>query len=245
MFLCTRQFLAARRFSKKINSVTKTSKILKPILSATCGQQPVSELRWFSVGWTFVFHEESSILAEKTQSAGIANSLTGDTLPEIAEKSTTLMILREMTFYFLTLMLVISSITFVVPNLSYNLKNYDEINKIIDSTRVIERKYEDKYGKQIEKTFAITATDGYEIYVSKSNLKNWDSLVNNNFKSKKLNVILRNSNNGNLNPLQIKIDNKIVLSKNKSLFYNYLLLALTIFCLLYSFNLVKVRLKSK
>jgi len=27
-----------------------------------------------------VFHEESFILSEKTQSAGIANSLTGDTL---------------------------------------------------------------------------------------------------------------------------------------------------------------------
>ena len=34
----------------------------------------------------FCFHEESFILAEKTQSAGIANSLTGDTLGEIAKK---------------------------------------------------------------------------------------------------------------------------------------------------------------
>ncbi|GEP52741.1 hypothetical protein FNO01nite_34130 [Flavobacterium noncentrifugens] len=33
-----------------------------------------------------VFHEESFILAEKTQSAGIANSLTGQTLPAIAPK---------------------------------------------------------------------------------------------------------------------------------------------------------------
>ena len=32
-----------------------------------------------------VFHEECFILAEKTQSAGIANSLTGDTLGEISE----------------------------------------------------------------------------------------------------------------------------------------------------------------
>jgi len=32
-----------------------------------------------------VFHEESFILAEKTQSAGIANSLTGDTLAETVE----------------------------------------------------------------------------------------------------------------------------------------------------------------
>ena len=31
-----------------------------------------------------VFHEECFILAEKTQSAGIANSLTGDTLYEFA-----------------------------------------------------------------------------------------------------------------------------------------------------------------
>jgi len=36
------------------------------------------------VSWTFDFHEESFILAEKTQSAGIANSLTGDTLQESA-----------------------------------------------------------------------------------------------------------------------------------------------------------------
>jgi len=34
----------------------------------------------------FYFHEESFILAEKTQSAGIANSLTGDTLPAIMKK---------------------------------------------------------------------------------------------------------------------------------------------------------------
>jgi hypothetical protein len=30
--------------------------------------------------WTLVFHEESFILAERTHPAGIANSLTGDTL---------------------------------------------------------------------------------------------------------------------------------------------------------------------
>lgn len=165
-------------------------------------------------------------------------------LAEIAEKTTTIMIIREMTFYFVTLIMVISSITVIVPNLSSDSKNYDEINKIIYSTRIIERKYEDKYGKQIEKTFAITATDGYEVYVSKSNLKNWDSLVNKNFKSRKLNVIFRNSSNGNLNPLQIKIDNKIILSKSKSIFYNYLLLALTILCLLYSLYLARVRLRS-
>jgi len=35
----------------------------------------------------FCFHEESSILAEKTQFAGIANSLTGDTLWAIPEKT--------------------------------------------------------------------------------------------------------------------------------------------------------------
>ena len=35
----------------------------------------------------FGFHEESFILAEKTQSAGIANSLTGDTLCDIFEKT--------------------------------------------------------------------------------------------------------------------------------------------------------------
>ena len=34
----------------------------------------------------FYFHEESFILAEKTQSAGIANSLTGDTLCDIFRK---------------------------------------------------------------------------------------------------------------------------------------------------------------
>ena len=33
-----------------------------------------------------VFHEECSILAENTQSAGIANSLTGDTLVAILPK---------------------------------------------------------------------------------------------------------------------------------------------------------------
>ena len=34
------------------------------------------------------FHEESFILAEKTQSAGIANSLTGDTLCDSFENDT-------------------------------------------------------------------------------------------------------------------------------------------------------------
>ena len=37
-----------------------------------------------------VFHEESFILAEKTQSAGIANSLTGESLGEIIWKSESL-----------------------------------------------------------------------------------------------------------------------------------------------------------
>jgi len=38
----------------------------------------------------FGFHEESFILAEKTQSAGIANSLTGDTLCAILKISETM-----------------------------------------------------------------------------------------------------------------------------------------------------------
>jgi len=50
----------------------------------------------------FIFHEESFILAEKTQSAGIANSLTGDTLQELAEKSvskTTYLIIHFEDYY--------------------------------------------------------------------------------------------------------------------------------------------------
>ena len=47
------------------------------------------------------FHEESSILAEKTQSAGIANSLTGDTLCNIAENRIKKHVVDEIDLEFL------------------------------------------------------------------------------------------------------------------------------------------------
>ena len=64
----------------QIQELSKIKQILPPTagkrITLICGKMK------------FCFHEESSILAEKTQSAGIANSLTGDTLAEsFAKKS--------------------------------------------------------------------------------------------------------------------------------------------------------------
>ena len=77
------------------------------------------------------------------------------------------------------------------------------MHKIIDSTRIIEREYEDKYGKNTEYTLAIVTTDGNEFYISKDNLVNWDSLNSVSSKGKKLKALLRNTSNRTENKIPL------------------------------------------
>ncbi|RZK11038.1 MAG: hypothetical protein EOO46_08270 [Flavobacterium sp.] len=151
-------------------------------------------------------------------------------------------ILREMGFYFLTLMLTVSSITFVIPNISSNPQDYKTIKKIIKKTWINERPFEDKTGKHIEKTFVIQATDDYEVYVSQTNVDNWDSLVEVDLCGKSFNALLRNSNNGNLNPASLQIADKTILSFNRHLYLSYLILLMTLGCVCYSIYLISKRL---
>jgi hypothetical protein len=156
-------------------------------------------------------------------------------------------VIREMGFYFLTLMLVVVSITSVIPNLSTEEKKYDKELKIIDSIRVSEREYENKYSqKRIEYTLVITTTDKNEFYLSKSNLENWDSLTSVNLKGKKIEVLLRNTDNrtGNLNPMSVIIDGKTIMSQKENVKDNYIIVGLTILCVLYSSWLARKRLNS-
>jgi hypothetical protein len=82
-------------------------------------------------------------------------------------------------------------------------------------------------------------------YLSKSNLQNWDSLVSANLKGKKIEVFLRNTNDktGNLNPAKLIIDSKTIISKKENVFYDYLIILLTIFCIFYSITFIKKRLE--
>ena len=67
----------------KILGNTKIWNVKEKQLLPTAGKRITLDFGWLNVH----LHEESSILAEKTQSAGIANSLTGDTLPAILWKT--------------------------------------------------------------------------------------------------------------------------------------------------------------
>ena len=155
-------------------------------------------------------------------------------------------IIREIGFYFLTLMAVVSCLTSIIPNLSLDEDNYEKQVKIIDSSSISKKEYENKYSKKnVEYTFVIITTDKYEYYLSKSNLQNWDSLVSANLKGKKIEVFLRNTNDktGNLNPAKLIIDSKTIISIKENVFYDYLIILLTIFCIFYSITFIKKRLE--
>ena len=153
---------------------------------------------------------------------------------------------REIGFYFLTLMAVVSCINSIIPNLSVIENNYEKQVKIIDSYSVSKKEYENKDSKKnIDNTFVIITTDKYEYYLSKSNLQNWDSLINANLKGKKIEVYLRNTNDktGNLNPAKLIIDGKTIISIEGNIFYDYFAIVLTLFCVFYSISLIKKRLE--
>lgn len=147
-----------------------------------------------------------------------------------------------MGFYFLTLILVVSSISVLIPNISSNPKDYRTIKKVIKKTWVNKRPYENKTGKHIEETFVIKATDDYEVYVSKTNVGNWDSIVQIDFRGKSFDALLRNSNNGNLNPASLHIGDKTIISFNRHLYLSYLILLMTLGCIFYSIYLIRQRL---
>lgn len=154
---------------------------------------------------------------------------------------------REISFYFLTLMLSIFCICDVLPNLNSDEKFYEKVNKIIDSTRVIENRNEDKYGREkVEYTLVIVTTDRNEFYISKGDLSNWDSLNSVNMKGKRLEVLLRHTTDktGNLNPNNVNIDGKTIVSIKENIKDRYIIIGLTISSFLYSFWLIKKRLKS-
>jgi hypothetical protein len=143
-------------------------------------------------------------------------------------------------------MAVISCINSIISNLSVDEDNYEKQVKIIDSSSVTKKEYENKYSKKnIEYTFVIITTDQYEYYLSKSELHNWDSLINSNLKGKKIEVYLRNTNDksGNLNPAKLIIDGKTIISIKEKIFSGYLMIILTIFCIFYSIRLIKKRLE--
>ena len=157
-------------------------------------------------------------------------------------------ILREMGFHFVTLMLFISCITFIIPNISTEESKYYKEIKIIDSTRVSERQYEKKYSKKrIEYTLVIVTTDKKEFYLSKSNLDNWDSLMGQKLRGKLIEVLLRNTSDrtSNLNPNNVIIDGKTIISQKENIKGKYIIIGLTILCVLYSSWLIRKRLGIK
>jgi len=154
-------------------------------------------------------------------------------------------IIREMGIYFLTLTLVVVCITSVIPNLSNQEKKYDKEVKIIEGIRISEREYKNKYSQKIiEYTLVIKTTDKNEFYLSKNNLENWDSLSSQNLNGKKIEVLLRKTNDrtGNLNPMSVIIDGKTIISQKENVKENYIIVGLTIVCFLYSSWLARKRL---
>ena len=143
---------------------------------------------------------------------------------------------REYFFHFMSILMIVLSIFFVIPNLSTDLKNYKEENKIIASSRIDEREYRSKYGeKRIEHTLVIVMTDQTELKFSASEYsKFFEELQNENNIGRKIRYYLTNYIAENRNPIQVEIDNKIIYDVHERMKIKYFFLLLTLCFSIYS-----------
>jgi hypothetical protein len=146
----------------------------------------------------------------------------------------------------MSILMIILSILFVIPNLSTNLKNYKEENKIIANSRIDETEHIGKFNqKRIEHTLVIVMTDQTELKFSASEYsKFFNELQNEKKIGKKIKYYLSNIIIVNKNPIQVEIDNKLIYNARESMKSKYLFLLLTIAFSIYSVYKLKKYLKN-
>ncbi len=75
---------------------------------------------------------------------------------------------REFGIHLMTLVLVICTPIYVIPNLSTNLSNYIKDEGVLKDTRIDEREYTGKFfQKRVERTLILNLENGKEIRLSR------------------------------------------------------------------------------
>ena len=147
----------------------------------------------------------------------------------------------------MSILMIVLSIFFVIPNLSTDLKNYKEENKIIASSRIDEREYKGKFNqKRVEHTLVIVMTDQTELKFSASEYsKFFEELQNEKNIGKKIKYYLSNYIAENNNPIQVEIDNKLIYDLSERMKTKYLFLLLTLVFSTYSGNKLRQYLRNR
>ena len=143
--------------------------------------------------------------------------------------------------------MIVLSIFFVIPNLSTNLKNYKEENKIIVNSRIDEREYKGKFNqKRVDHTLVIILTDQTELKFSASEYsKFFDELENKKNNGKRIKYYLSNYIAENNNPIQVEINNKLIYGLNERMKTKYLFLILTLIFSISSGYKLKKKLRNR
>jgi hypothetical protein len=153
---------------------------------------------------------------------------------------------REYGFHFMTIVLVLGTFFFVIPNLSTDTKDYNSKTKIIESFRIDEKERTTKgFQKRIEYTLVLVMSDKTELEFSDSEYsKYFEKLSSNENIGKKIKYYSRN-NGETMNPGQVEIDGKVIYDLKERMESKYLLILLTIGFSTYSLYKLNLYIKKR
>jgi hypothetical protein len=147
--------------------------------------------------------------------------------------------MRDFGIYFLTVVLIICSFIYIIPNLSTDTSDYGYETKELENTRIDKREYYRKLRKRTEYTLVLRMTDGTEWYISDQYSDYWDKLKSAKNIGKKYKLYTGNNTSHYHNPVQIEIEGKVVYDLKERLKWSYLLILMTIGLSVYSFTKLK------
>lgn len=143
--------------------------------------------------------------------------------------------LREFGIHLMTIVLVICTPLYIIPNLTTNLKNYNKGKGVLTNARINEREYTGRYFlKRIERTLVLNLDNGMELKLSGQYSKFWDELQDQKSIGKTITYYLGNNTTYGFNPVQIELDNKIIYDPSENMIWAYILVVMTIGCMIYS-----------
>ncbi len=142
---------------------------------------------------------------------------------------------KKKIIYLLTIIMLIGSIFFILPNLSTNLSNYKKIEKTLAETHIEEF----ATSKQTYRTFTMKMTDSSEYVVSNDYDEYWAKIQNKNNLNKKVTMYISNYSL-NESPIQLTINKVLIYNVKDDLGIKYLFLILTLgMCIYIAFDLKK------
>lgn len=142
---------------------------------------------------------------------------------------------REFGIHLMTLVLVICTPIYVIPNLSTNLSNYIKDEGVLKDTRIDEREYTGKFfQKRVERTLILNLENGKEIRLSRQYSKYWKELQYKESIGKIITYYLANNTTWGSNPVQIELESKVIYNPSQNRMWAYLLVFMTVGCMIYS-----------